>query len=247
MGNLQNKLVVVTGGNSGIGLTTAKEFISQGARVIITGRRKEALEKAAGGIGTVAILADQSSLEDTDKLVTQLKSSYGKVDVLVINAGIACFLPIAQTTEQVFDEILNINFKGAFFTLQKFIPLLNDGAAVVMISSNSASMHRPNSAVYSASKVALNMLMKTAAVELSGKKIRVNAVSPGPTATEIVRKLGIDEATAKSMEEMIIAEVPLGRIGLAEDVTRMVVYLSDDATASFITGAEFIIDGGMSV
>lgn len=247
MGNFENKVVVVTGGNSGIGLATAKEFIGRGAKVIITGRRKEALQKVAGEIGAVAILADQSSLQDTDQLIAQVKSGYGKVDVLVINAGIASFFPIAQTTEQLFDEIMNINFKGAFFTLQKFIPLLNDGAAVVMISSNSASMHRPNSAVYSASKIALNMLMKTAAVELSDKKIRVNAVSPGPTATEIVRKLGVDEATANSMAEMIIAEVPLRRIGVAEDVARMIVYLSDDTSASFVTGAEFIIDGGMSV
>ncbi|PSL34443.1 SDR family oxidoreductase [Chitinophaga ginsengisoli] len=244
MGNFENKVVVVTGGNSGIGLATAKGFIAGGAKVIITGRRKDAIEQAARETGAVAVQADQSNLQEIDQLVAQVKRDYGKADVLVINAGIAAFFPIIAATEQHFDEVLNINFKGAFFTLQKFIPILNEGASVVMISSNSAGMHRPNSAVYSASKVALNMLMKTAAIELSEQKIRVNAVSPGPTATEIVRKLGFDEETAKNM---ILPEIPLRRLGTAEDVARMVLHLSDNTSASFITGADFVIDGGMSV
>jgi NAD(P)-dependent dehydrogenase (short-subunit alcohol dehydrogenase family) len=241
MGKFENKVVVITGGNSGIGLATAKEFIAQGAKVVITGRRKDAIEQAARETGAVAVQADQSNLQEIAQLVAQVERDYGKADILVINAG---FFPIIAATEQQFDDVLNINFKGAFFTLQKFIPILNEGASVVMISSNSAGMHRPNSAVYSASKVALNMLMKTAAVELTEQKIRVNAVSPGPTATEIVRKLGFDEETAKNM---ILPEVPLRRLGTAEDVAQMVLYLSDDTSASFITGAEFVIDGGMSV
>ncbi|SDF57594.1 SDR family oxidoreductase [Chitinophaga filiformis] len=244
MGKFENKVVVVTGGNSGIGLATAKGFIAEGAKVIITGRRKDAIEQAAKDTGAVAVKADQANLQEIDQLVAQVQRDYGKADVLVINAGIAAFFPIVAATEQHFDDVLNTNFKGAFFTLQKFIPILNEGASVVMISSNSASMHRPNSAVYSASKVALNMLMKTAAVELVGQKIRVNTVSPGPTATEIVKKLGLDEETAKNM---ILPEIPLGKLGAAEDVAQMVLHLSDDSVASFITGAEFIIDGGMSV
>jgi len=244
MGKFENKVVVVTGGNSGIGLATAKGFIAEGAKVVITGRRKDAIEQAARETGAVAVQADQSDLQEIDQLVAQVKRDYGKADVLVINAGIAAFFPIIAATEQQFDDVLNINFKGAFFTLQKFIPILNEGASVVMISSNSAGMHRPNSAVYSASKVALNMLMKTAAIELVEQKIRVNTVSPGPTATEIVKKLGFDEETAKNM---ILPEIPLRKLGTAEDVAQLVLYLSDNTSASFITGAEFVIDGGMSV
>lgn len=247
MRKFENKVVLVTGGNSGIGLATAKEFIGQGANVVITGRRREALEKAAKETGAIAALADQSDLADIRQLAENIKSDFGKVDVLVINAGVAFFSPIEYTTEKQFDDMLNINFKGAFFTLQQFIPLLNDGASVVMISSNSASMHRPNSAAYSGSKAALNMLVKTAAVELSDRKIRVNAVSPGPTATEITNKFGWDEETLKGMKEMIISKIPLQKIGTAEDVARMVLHLSDDSASSFITGSEFIIDGGMNL
>ena len=243
----KDKVVVVTGGNSGIGYATAKAFAAQGARVVITGRRREALDKAASETGASAFVADQSRLQDIDRLVSTIEEGYGKVDVLFINAGVASFTPIESTTEAQFDEMMGVNFKGAFFTLQKFLPLLADGAAVVLLSSNSASMARANSAVYSASKVALNMLMKSAAVELAPRKIRVNAVSPGPTQTEMMHKFGLDKATLEGMTQMIVGQVPLGKMGIPEDVAKMVLYLADNHTSSFITGVEFLIDGGMAL
>jgi NAD(P)-dependent dehydrogenase (short-subunit alcohol dehydrogenase family) len=241
----KDKVAVITGGNSGIGLTTAQEFKLLGARVVITGRRKEAVESAAVSLGVDHYHSDQSKLSDIDALAKDVAGKFGKVDVLVVNAGVATFQPIADTPETAFDTMMDINFKGAFFTLQKFIPLLADGASVVLISSNTASMSRPGTSVYTASKAALNAVMRIAAVELAPRKIRVNAISPGPTETEMVHKFGFDEQTLKGMKAAIIHEVPLAKIGTARDVARMAVYLSNDETSSFITGAEFFIDGGM--
>jgi NAD(P)-dependent dehydrogenase (short-subunit alcohol dehydrogenase family) len=247
MDKFKNKVVVITGGNSGIGYATAKEFIAQGATVVITGKRKEALEKAAEGIGAKAILADQSSLQDIDNLVTEVKNSYGKVDVLFLNAGVAFFTPIEFTPEDQFDTQVDTNFKGSFFTLQKFIPILNDGASVIFLTSGNTALHMENSSVYSASKSALSHLAKIAAKELAPRKIRVNTVNPGPTETEMQGKFGMDEATLTGMKAHIISQVPLAKMGVPEDVAKMVVYLSNDTNSSFITGAEFFIDGGMAL
>lgn len=246
MKNLENKIVVITGGNSGIGYATAKQLKEQGAQVIITGRRKEAIEKAAAELDVTAITADQSNISDIENLVTQVKSNFGSVDILFINAGIAGLGTIEQTTEELFDNIMNVNLKGAFFTLSKFIPILKEGASVIFLSSNTASMAGPGSSVYSASKTALNSVMKSAALELAPRKIRVNSVSPGPTETEVMKKVGLDEATVKDIMDVVVEKVPLKQMGRAEDVAKMVSYLSSDA-AVFITGADFIMDGGMSL
>lgn len=247
MDKFKNKVVVITGGNSGIGYATAKEFISQSATVIITGKRKEALDKASAEIGAIAILADQSHLEDIDNLVTEVKNSYGKVDILFLNAGVAMFAPIEFTSEEQFDTMVDTNFKGSFFSLQKFIPILNDGASVVFLASSNATTASPNSSVYSASKASINQIAKIAAKELAPRKIRVNIVSPGPTVTEMQNKLGFNEETLNSIKAMIVSQVPLAKMGVPEDVAKMVVYLSDDTTSSFITGSEFFIDGGMTL
>ncbi len=243
MKSLKDKVAVVTGGNSGIGFATAKELIAQGATVIITGLRKEALEKAANDIGATAYVSNQANLEDTDSLVTLIGEKFGKVDILVINAGVAKFAPIEFTQEDLFDRIMNVNFKGAYFTLSKFIPQLNDNASVVLISSNAGTISSPYTSVYAASKAAINSLTKIAAAELSSRKIRVNAVSPGPTDTEIATKMDLDEASINTMIEKLLKEIPLSKVGLPEDVAKLVVYLSSEH-ASFITGAEFVIDGG---
>jgi NAD(P)-dependent dehydrogenase (short-subunit alcohol dehydrogenase family) len=240
--NLKNKVAVITGGNSGIGYATAKALDENGAKVIITGRRKEAVEKAASELNVSGLLADQSSLSDIDKLVAKVKEDFGKVDILLINAGITKFTPIELMTENMFDEVMNVNFKGAYFTLSKFIPVLNDNASVVFLSSTSATISPQSASVYAASKAAINAVMKIAALELSSRKIRVNAVSPGPVATEIMNKLGLDNA----VEAQIINSIPLSRLGKADEVADMITYLSGDS-ASFITGSNFLIDGGQSV
>ncbi|WP_289658986.1 SDR family oxidoreductase [Flavobacterium panacagri] len=244
MDNLKNKVAVITGGNSGIGYATAQLLKDQGAKVIITGRRKAAIEKAALNLGVKAITADQSNILDIEKLAEKVKTDFGSVDILFVNAGIAGLGTIEQTTEELYDNIMNVNLKGAFFTLSKFIPILKEGASVVFLSSNTASMVGPGSSVYSASKTALNSFMRSAALELAPRKIRVNSVSPGPTQTEVMNKVGLDEATVKGIMDVVVEKVPLKQMGRAEDVARMVSYLSSEA-AVFMTGADVIMDGGM--
>ena len=242
MKNLTNKTAVITGGNSGIGYATAKLLNENGAKVIITGRRKEALENAANNLGVKALLADQSSLADIDKLVKAVTEEFGKVDILLINAGISKFAPIELMTESIFDEIMDVNFKGAYFTLSKFIPILNDNASVILLSSTSATISPQTASVYAASKAAINAVMKIAALELASKKIRVNAVSPGPVSTEIMSKIGLNS----QIEQQMKASIPLSRFGKADEIADLIAYLSGD-NASFITGSNFLIDGGQSI
>ena len=246
MENLKDKIAVITGGNSGIGYATAKELKAQGATVIITGRRPEAVANAAAELGVTGIVADQSLITNTENLVSQVKAQFGKIDILFVNAGIVGTTPIEQATEALFDSIMDINFKGAYFTLSKFIPELNDGASVVFLSSNTASMNHVSSSIYSSGKTALNAVMRIAALELAQRGIRVNAVSPGPTETEILNKIGLDEAELKALHEWIIERIPLKKMGTADDVAKMVAYFCGEQ-AKFITGAEVVMDGGMSL
>jgi len=244
MDNLKNKVAVITGGNSGIGYATAKQLKEQGATVIITGRRKEAIETAASQLGVTAIVADQSNVADTENLVAKVKQDFGQVDILFINAGIAGLGTVEQATEALFDNIMNINFRGAYFTLSKFIPILKDGGSVVFLSSNTASMSGAGSSIYSSSKAAINSVMRIAALELAPRKIRVNSVSPGPTETEVMNKVGLDKETVKTIMDVVVDKLPLKQMGTTEDVAKMVSHLSSDAS-KFITGADFIMDGGM--
>jgi len=242
MEKFNGKVAVITGGNSGIGYATAKELREKGAKVVITGRRKKAVETAASELGVIGMVADQSNLEDINSLVLAINKQFGKIDMLLINAGITKVASIESTSEGLFDEVMNVNFKGAFFTLSMFIPFLNDGASVVFLSSTSATISPPNASVYAASKAALNTVMKIAAVELAPRKIRVNSVSPGPVATEIMDKLGLD----KNLEDQMINSIPLLRFGKAHEVASLISYLLGDE-ALFITGSEFLIDGGQSI
>jgi NAD(P)-dependent dehydrogenase (short-subunit alcohol dehydrogenase family) len=248
MTSLTNKVAIVTGGNSGIGLATAREFIAQGAKVIITGRKQAAIDSAVAELGdnVQGIVSDTSDLNQIEDLVETVQSRYGLVDILFINAGVASFSPISLATEQHFDDIMNVNFKGAFFTLNKFIPLLKEGASVIFLSSINATSGMPNSAVYAASKAAVHSLVKVASTELAAKKIRVNAVSPGPINTPIFGKTGLDQASLRGFATAIQDRVPLKRFGASEEVAKLVSFLASD-DASFITGSEYVIDGGINV
>lgn len=242
MENITNKVAVITGGNSGIGYATAKVLKEKGVEAIITGRRKDAVEKAAAELGVKGLLADQSKLSDIDGLITQVAAQFGKIDILLINAGITKFAPIELMTENVFDEIMNVNFKGAYFTLSKFIPILNDGASVIFLSSTSATISPQSASVYAASKASVNAVAKIAALELASRKIRVNTVSPGPVATEIMHKIGLDD----NLEKQLINSIPLARLGKADEVANLIAFLSSNES-EYITGSNFLIDGGQSV
>lgn len=246
MSNLNGKVAVVTGGNSGIGYATAQRLKEQGAHVIITGRSATKLEQAATALEVTGIVADAASVAETDKLVNEVKEKFGSVDILVVNAGVTQPAQVGSISEENFNQLMGINFKGAVFTIEKFLPILNDGAAIINISSVVAYTGVPGTALYAASKAALDAYTRTAAIELASRKIRVNAVSPGPVQTPIWSKAGIPEEMLDGYNEQMINSVPLKRLGTPEEVARLISFLvSDEAT--FITGSMYNIDGGVSV
>lgn len=246
MTNLKNKIAVVTGGNSGIGFATAQDLIAQGAKVIITGRRAEAVAEAAEKLGneTIGIVADQAQLADTNTLVEKVKAQYGAVDILFINAGVASFAPLEFLAEDEYDRIMDINLKGAVFTLQKFLPLLKYGSSVTFLSSVNAYTGMANTMAYAASKAGLNSVMRTAAAELAPKGIRVNAVCPGPIKTPIFGKTGLPQEALDGFAASLSEGIALKRFGEDHEVAKLVSFLSSE-NASFITGAEYTIDGGL--
>lgn len=247
MEHFNKKVALVTGGNSGIGYATAKELRQLGATVIITGRRKEALEKAATAIDAIPLLADQANIQDLEKLSVEVKERYGNLDILFINAGVTgSQAPIEHAGTENFDMVMNINFRGAYFTLSKFVPLLKDGASVIFLSSIVAHTHYPNSSIYQASKAALNSIARTAAAELAPRGIRVNIVSPGPHRTEIMKKSGLDAATLESIHDHLLQSIPLKKMGDPQDIANVVISLCQEHS-NFITGAELIVDGGMTL
>jgi len=246
MSDLNNKIAVITGGNSGIGYASAKELKEKGATVIITGRNTERVKTAAEELGVKGIVADVTDLSQIDNLVDTVKNEYGKVDVLFINAGVFTPAPIGQNSEEAFDYQMNINFKGAVFTLEKFLPILNDGASVINLSSVLANKGVANTAIYSASKAAMNSYTKTSATELAPRKIRVNSINPGPINTPIYSKTGLSEEVINGMAQTFQERVPLKRFAEPEEVAKLVGFLASD-DASFITGSEYNIGGGINV
>jgi NAD(P)-dependent dehydrogenase (short-subunit alcohol dehydrogenase family) len=247
MGKLEGKVAVITGGNSGIGRATAKEFREQGARVVISGRDQRSLDEAAREIGgdVLAVRADASSLEELDKLFAEVKEKFGKVDVLFVNAGIGKFAPLEAVTEELFDQIMDINFKGAYFTIQKALPLLNDNAAIILNTSINAHIGMPNSSVYAASKAALLTLARTLSAEFVSRGIRVNAVSPGPISTPIYERLGLSPEALDETAKNILEQVPMKRFGRPEEIAKTVLFLAS-SDSSFLLGTEIVADGGTS-
>lgn len=246
MSRLQNKTALITGGNSGIGFATAKEFLDQGATVIITGRSQAALDEAKKALnGRVhAILSNTSNLGDIRALSKQVQQITPKLDVVFINAGIGKFAPIEAVTEEHFDEQFNINVKGAYFTIQELLPLINDGGSIILNTSVSAHMGMATSSVYSATKAALLTLARTLSSELLPRRIRVNAISPGPVATPIFGKLGVSAEQVNEMKTHIQGQVPIGRFADPAEIAKVATFFaSDDST--FVLGAELIADGGM--
>ena len=246
MSKLESKVAVVTGGNSGIGYATAKELKEQGAQVIISGRNPERVKDAAQALGVTGIVADVSDLNAIDALVEQVKAQHAKVDILFVNAGIFQPAPVGQISEELFDHQIGINFKGAVFTTEKFLPILNEGASIINLSSVNAYTGMPNTAVYAASKAALNSYTRTAATELAPKNIRINAVNPGPVQTPIFGKTGMPEEQLGGFAAAMQQRIPLKRFGQPEDIAKLVSFLASD-DASFITGSEYNIDGGINV
>lgn len=247
MVDLTGKVAVITGGNSGIGRATAAEFARAGASVVISGRDQETLSQSAATIvgEVLAVQADVTRLGDLDSLFEQTEQKYGKVDVLFINAGMAVLKPMSDITEDDFNSVMDINFKGAYFTLQKALPYLNDGASVILNTSINAHIGMPSTTVYAASKAALSSLIRTVSGELLSRGIRVNAVSPGPIETPFFGRLGMDEGQMQGMAESIVGQVPAGRFGKPDEIAKVVAFLAS-SDSSFLLGTEITADGGMS-
>ena len=244
-GKLEGKIALVTGGSSGIGLATAKQFIAEGAFVYITGRRQAELDSAAATLGSHsrAVRADASKLADLDALFKQIKQDKGRLDVLFVNAGGGSFAPIGEITEEQFDQTFNTNVKGVLFTVQKALPLIPRGGAVVLNASIVSVQGSPNFSVYSASKAAVRSFARGWTNDLKSSGIRVNVVSPGPIDTPGLSGLAQDEEQKKALYAQLAADVPLGRLGRPEEIAKAAVFLASD-DASYIAGIELFVDGG---
>ena len=242
----KDKVAVVTGGNSGIGLATAKSYLREGAKVAITGRSDRTLKAAQEELGPDALVikADMSRLPEIASAMTRIKERFGRIDALFVNAGIGRFVPIEEVTEAFFDETMNTNLKGAYFTIQKAIPLLSRGSAVVLNASINAHIGLPGSSVYGASKAAIVNLAKTVSIDLLQRGVRVNAVSPGPVATPIIDRMGLPEDQARQLKERIAEQVPLKRFGSPDEIAAAVLYLSS-SESTYVVGTELVVDGGM--
>jgi NAD(P)-dependent dehydrogenase (short-subunit alcohol dehydrogenase family) len=247
MKKLEGKIAVITGGSSGIGLATAKRFVEEGAHVVITGRREKELKEAAAFIGknVTTVTGDITNLEDLDRLYAVVKEKHGHIDALFANAGWGEVAPIGAATEAHFDKTFDLNAKGTFFTVQKAIPLFKDGGSIILSTSVANVMGLPTFAVYAASKAAVRSFARGWAMELKDRKIRVNAVSPGPIETQALEKAGLTPEQAQQAAEQFVSQVPLGRRGKPEEIAAAVVFLASDES-SYITGVELAVDGGMA-
>lgn len=245
---LKNKVAVITGGNSGIGLATAKRFVAEGAQVFITGRRQNELDVAVKEIGgnVIGVQGDVSNLADLDRLYATVKQKAGRVDIVFANAGGGEFAPLGEISEAHFDKAFNINVKGLLFTVQKALPLLPDGASIILNASIVSIKGMENFSVYSATKAAVRSFARTWTSDLKQRKIRVNAISPGPIETPAVDNLATDGSVhPDQLKAALVAGVPLGRMGTPDEIAKAAVFLASD-DSSFVAGIELFVDGGMA-
>ncbi|WP_020472864.1 glucose 1-dehydrogenase [Zavarzinella formosa] len=244
---LEGKVAVITGGNSGMGLATAKRFVAEGAQVVITGRRQAELDAAIKEIGKNAtgVRGDVANLADIDHLYEVVRQKHGHVDIVFANAGVGELVPLAQITEAHFDKLFNINVKGLVFTVQKALPLLRDGGSIILNASIASIRGMEAFSVYSATKAAVRSFARTWTSDLKARKIRVNAISPGPIDTPILDGLGKSKEEVDAVKAGMAAAVPLGRIGEADEIAKVALFLASD-DSSFVTGIELFVDGGMA-
>ncbi|HEY4018873.1 MAG TPA: SDR family oxidoreductase [Pseudonocardiaceae bacterium] len=251
MGQLDGKIALITGGSTGIGLATARRFATEGAKVYLTGRRKPELDVAVESIGerAVGIQSDSSRLEQLDDVMARIGAESGRLDIVVANAGIGGYGRLGEITEQEYDSTTDVNLKGTIFTVQKALPLLPDGASVILMSSSAARQGVPGLGVYAATKAAIRSLARTWAAELAGRNIRVNAITPGPVATPSADELRLAMASGEQQDKDggndDVNFVPLGRVGHPDEVAAMAVFLASPHS-SFTTGSELFVDGGLT-
>jgi NAD(P)-dependent dehydrogenase (short-subunit alcohol dehydrogenase family) len=247
MGKLENKIALITGGNSGIGLATAHRFVDEGAYVYITGRRDSELAAAVKAIGknVTGVQGDVSNLDDLDRLFAQIKEEKGKLDIVFANAGVARYAPLGAITEEFYDSIFNTNVKGLLFTVQKALPLLPNGASIILNASIVASKGLSANSVYSATKAAVRSFARTWTTDLKDRRIRVNAVSPGSTDTPGFSQLLASGEAGKERLKTISNIVPLGRLGTPDEIAKAVLFLASD-DSSYVTGTELFVDGGFA-
>ena len=247
MSKLEGKVAVITGGSSGIGLATAQQFASEGAHVFITGRRQSELDAAVKQIGNNAtgIQGDVSNLNDLDRLFDAVKKQEGRIDILFANAGGGEFAPLGSITEEHYDKTFSINVKGLLFSVQKALPLFQDGGSIILNASVAGSKGIEAFSVYSATKAAVRSFARTWTTDLKPRKIRVNTISPGPIDTPILNNLGLNQEELGQLKTNLSSGVPLGRMGLPEEVAKAALFLASD-DSSFVTGIELFVDGGMA-
>jgi NAD(P)-dependent dehydrogenase (short-subunit alcohol dehydrogenase family) len=247
MRKLEERIALITGGNGGIGLATAKQFVNEGAYVFITGRRDSELAAAVKEIGrnVTGVRGDVSNLGDLDRLFAQIKREKGKLDIVFANAGVAKYAPLGRITEELYDSIFSINVKGLLFTVQKALPLLPDGASIILNASIVASKGLASNSIYSATKAAVRSFARTWTTDLRDRRIRVNAVSPGSTDTPGLSQLLASSETGQQRLKLISNSVPLGRLGTPDEIAKAVVFLASD-DSSYVTGTELFVDGGFA-
>ena len=247
MKKLEGKVAVITGGNSGIGLATAQRFAAEGAHVFITGRRQGELDAAVRDIGknVTGVQGDVSKLADLDRLYAAVKQQQGRIDVLFANAGGGELAPLGGISEEHFDKAFRVNVKGLLFTVQKALPLFQDGGSIILNASIAGSKGMEAFSVYSAAKAAVRSFARSWTVDLKHRKIRVNAISPGPIETPGYSNLGLSEEQIKEFKTAVVAAVPMGRMGSADEVAKAALFLASD-DSSYVTGTELFVDGGMA-
>lgn len=247
MGKLKGKTAIVTGGNSGIGLAIAEQYAKEGAKVAIFGRNEQKNNEAVQNIGenAIAISGDVSNFSDLDNLFNKVNEAFGKIDIIVANAGIPLVAPVFATTEEDYDKVFDVNVKGTFFTIQKAIPNLNKNASIILITSGSNEKGFPGLSAYAGTKAALRSFARTFSSELVEKGIRVNALSPGPIETPIFNKMGLSEEEIQNFGKQFEELVPLKRFGQPKEIATAAVFLGSD-DSSYVVGTELVVDGGLT-